>query len=367
MSGHVLERLSPFLDGEVEEAERREILAHLESCPECAAYLADLAAIDSVARRIGVEAPPGYFDALPGRIRQRVRGRSPRRVPVWGLAAAAALLLAVLLPKLSYQPVVPPPPPAAAPAARAPLAPPPSRLAEPRAGAPEPAQDLSSKLQAPSVPEESLRPTAKAIPSTGTRSTAGGSLKSSAPVETGRLDAPQPGGAGQPRDEAKTESARTPMQSLGYAAPPAPPPQPALVEERAEVEAEQQKPAAPEGNAAVAGGAASRERRKEAFAEDKGKADVKQKDALALTLHSVAEARSLRERARERARRHPEGVEGDEARFELFEAGARAYALSRDPRDLDVLKQDAQAYLKRGDVRHADEVRERLRSLEDRP
>ena len=37
VSEHVRERLSAFLDGELPSAERAEVEAHLESCPECAA------------------------------------------------------------------------------------------------------------------------------------------------------------------------------------------------------------------------------------------------------------------------------------------------------------------------------------------
>jgi len=103
VSGHERERLSAYLDGELPPVERAEVTAHLAACPDCAAVLADLAAVDAGAARLPAEAPEGYFDRFPARVVARLevapkgRGR-PWRPPVWTWAAAAALILAVVTP-----------------------------------------------------------------------------------------------------------------------------------------------------------------------------------------------------------------------------------------------------------------------------
>ncbi|HUG52169.1 MAG TPA: zf-HC2 domain-containing protein, partial [Vicinamibacteria bacterium] len=99
MTGHPGERLSAFLDGELDASERGEVERHLRECPACARHLEELSAVDALAREAAVEAPPGYFEALPGKVRTRLRGRG-RRAPLalWpALAAAAAIVLAAVL------------------------------------------------------------------------------------------------------------------------------------------------------------------------------------------------------------------------------------------------------------------------------
>jgi anti-sigma factor RsiW len=103
VSGHERERLSAYLDGELAAAERAEVSAHLAACPECEAFLADLAAVDAEAAGLPAAAPDGYFDRFPSRVVARLAA-GPRtqarrgRLPVWTWAAAAALLLAVVTP-----------------------------------------------------------------------------------------------------------------------------------------------------------------------------------------------------------------------------------------------------------------------------
>jgi anti-sigma factor RsiW len=75
VSGHERERLSAYLDGELAPAERAEVEAHLSACPECSALLARLAEAGRLAAQLGVEAPEGYFDALPGRVAARLEAR----------------------------------------------------------------------------------------------------------------------------------------------------------------------------------------------------------------------------------------------------------------------------------------------------
>ena len=90
MSGHPGERLSAFLDGELPAADRAQVEVHLRECAACARELEELAAVDAFARELPVEAPAGYFEVLPSRVRARVR--RPARIPrlaVWAAAGGA--------------------------------------------------------------------------------------------------------------------------------------------------------------------------------------------------------------------------------------------------------------------------------------
>ena len=102
MSAHERERLSAYLDRELPPGERAVVEAHLAACPECAAFLAELAAVDEAAASLPAEAPEGYFETFPARVRARLQvpksAFPARRVPAWTWAAAAALLLAVVAP-----------------------------------------------------------------------------------------------------------------------------------------------------------------------------------------------------------------------------------------------------------------------------
>jgi anti-sigma factor RsiW len=100
VSAHEQERLSAWLDGELNPAERAEVDAHLLECEACATFLARLRAVDEGARALPTSVPEGYFDRLPARVRARIeaRRRAAGRLPVWAWAAAAALLLAVVAP-----------------------------------------------------------------------------------------------------------------------------------------------------------------------------------------------------------------------------------------------------------------------------
>jgi anti-sigma factor RsiW len=76
VSTHVEDSLSAYLDGELAAAERQAVEAHLRGCDECARLLADFAAVDALCRELPLEAPAGYFEALPARIRFKL---TPRR------------------------------------------------------------------------------------------------------------------------------------------------------------------------------------------------------------------------------------------------------------------------------------------------
>ena len=96
----VLDRLSPFLDEELDAVTSREIEHHLETCPDCRAALARRAALGEALRREAeYHAAP---DLLRARLMRTVRAAAPRERPSpaashawrWLGAAAAALVFA---------------------------------------------------------------------------------------------------------------------------------------------------------------------------------------------------------------------------------------------------------------------------------
>jgi hypothetical protein len=95
------DKLSDFLDGELEAAEEAAVAAHLRECPDCSAVLNDLKRV--VARARAVDARPPQRDLWPG-VSARIDRLAPalslskgRRISFTlpQLAAAAALLIAV--------------------------------------------------------------------------------------------------------------------------------------------------------------------------------------------------------------------------------------------------------------------------------
>ena len=74
MSGHELERLSAYLDGELAPEERAAVAEHVAACTECAARLAEFAAVDEATAALAAAPPSGYFEALPARLRSSVCG-----------------------------------------------------------------------------------------------------------------------------------------------------------------------------------------------------------------------------------------------------------------------------------------------------
>jgi len=66
------ERLAAYLDDELSPLERTAVERELEASEEARQLLAELAALDALARSQPVAAPEGYFEALPGRVRARL-------------------------------------------------------------------------------------------------------------------------------------------------------------------------------------------------------------------------------------------------------------------------------------------------------
>jgi hypothetical protein len=324
VSGHEHERLSAYLDGELPPEERALVDAHLSACAECTAFLAALAAADRAAAALPAEAPDGYFDAFPSRVRARIEARRaearPGRLPAWAWAAAAALVLAVVTPLTLRQLR-----PEAAPVATAPgeslareaLEPSPATLA------PEPKR--KAKLESPVPVPAQARPSAPGAGSDFAGEPSGPPPPASAVEARPMLaDAPAsqaPAGLESPekgvraRLEAQTaETAVAPRERSAEAVGPAP-----------------------------VGVAADPER---AF---------RRLDAV--RPRSAEEWRRLRDDWSAFVAAHPGTPRADEARVRAIEAGYEAWLTAGDPDDEAALRRDAQAYLERADARQAERVR----------
>jgi len=100
---HVQSRLSLYVDGELDAAERAEISAHLEACDACRGAARDLERVRSAARSLGPMTPPDHvWLEVAGQIhlatgRKTDRADAPRRAALrqW-IGLAAALLIVTL-------------------------------------------------------------------------------------------------------------------------------------------------------------------------------------------------------------------------------------------------------------------------------
>jgi hypothetical protein len=360
VSGHERERLSAYLDEELPPGERAVVEAHLAACPECAAFLAELAAVDEAAAALPVEAPEGYFDAFPARVRARLRPARAAvfpagRVPVWTWAAAAALLLAVVTPLTLRQ--LRPSPAAAPPAAAVTLPPAPVKSEAERAEGPRRPEAPPTAPPARPAPREKR-----------------GAAPAAAPPEV-----PAPGAAPYPRE---AEAAKDQATGEGFFAPEpgAPPPpgqeraapaMPADVESpraagdvrsealanRAERGRVHPRPAAtaeaasPALSAASTGGAA-------------GSAGIPELEDAFLRLEaarprSASEWRRLRDEWGVLATTETDPLRADEARVRAIEAAREAWRAGGDESDGRGFRLAAVAYLRREDARQKPRV-ERL-------
>ncbi|MGH7563861.1 MAG: anti-sigma factor family protein [Gemmatimonadota bacterium] len=107
MSEHVIERLSAWIDGDLDPAERERVERHLAGCAECAGVLAGLQRVVASARALEDREPaedlwPGIAERLAARTRAvipidlaRPRGRRSFSFTVPQLVAAAIALIVV--------------------------------------------------------------------------------------------------------------------------------------------------------------------------------------------------------------------------------------------------------------------------------
>ena len=84
------EQLSALLDGELGDAARADVTAHLAECEACQAYFAELAALrDALNEPDGIEIPVGFADGVLARLHSEGKPVNKRRA--WrGLTALAA-------------------------------------------------------------------------------------------------------------------------------------------------------------------------------------------------------------------------------------------------------------------------------------
>ena len=380
MSAHVLDLLSAYFDDELVPADRAAIDLHLRDCAGCARRLEEIAAVDALARALPAEAPEAYFDDFSARVRAGVAAsaRTPRRFPVWTLAAAAGLLLAVLTPTLlQKQRATPPaaPPPAAADSFAA------AKPAEPQQGG-----RVASEAPPPATLALDAVADKKLARSRGAEIQGYNAVEQDRAKEQGALAKQAP----------KDVVVREELRALGYVAPP---PEKAKAESRADAPVAATRPepasveaAAPAAPPAPAGArsqlalrdeasagkaAAASELRGGAFAsEAEAKTAARRQNQAAATplaspfqelldrrVSSAAEARSLREAWRAHAVTAP-GGEADEARVRAIEAGALAVKLSREASDLIQLRKDVADYVARADALQASRARAALRAAE---
>ena len=393
MSEHVLDRLSGYLDDELSEAEQARLRAHIAGCPGCARRLEELAAVDGALRHLPEEAPTGYFEALPARIRSRLAAAdsSPRtawQLPAWALAVAAAIVVGLLAPltlRNSSQPAV---------EYSAPVS-----VGEPAHEVPAP---QAKAFPAPTPPRETLPaapPAAQAFLESASRRgrdtraerpAADGRLRPSTSEEDQRANAFVPQlapSSGSPRAYSPSASGQAAPASAtsGFAAQPEPaaPKLVAQAESRAPEQPEQEKAVAGAAPAAVAPGMPDREAKRhlDGFetAQDeptrvgkmgelgstaglaKGTQDARAVSAFQILLarspRDAREARALREEWRRLAGELARAAEADEARVRVLEMGAAAWRFERLRADRVLLEKDIAAYLAREDAQRAPQAR----------
>jgi hypothetical protein len=355
VSPHPVESLSAYLDGELPDAERRGVAAHLAGCPSCARHLRELAAVDALARDLPPPgAPDGYLEALPGRVRRRIRAGRPAvmRAP-WLWPLAAGLGIAVLAPIVMQQlrareggsPAV---------AMREP-APPEVRIEDP-AVVPERDEAGPPATAVPPV----ARPRAQARARDPRREAA-----TAAPAEARDAFAPPPPAADAKEDEpaAPRANAATVGAVAGAPAKAAAPPQPEALAARDEERADT---AAGVGERGPAASSLKKAESKRPAAPTPGAAEEKDfRDASALPAASADEARRAREAWRRFVSLHAGGPREDEGRVRFIEAAVAVFRLTRDEGDRAIAEREARAYLAVPGAPQAPRVREALHRLDD--
>jgi hypothetical protein len=96
----MLEKISAFVDGDLDALERREIEQHLMGCSDCQVAAEELRAIKALAQQSAAVSPPeAMWSVIREAVGQKPEGFFERRVPAWslaGMALAAAVLLMIL-------------------------------------------------------------------------------------------------------------------------------------------------------------------------------------------------------------------------------------------------------------------------------
>jgi anti-sigma factor RsiW len=388
VSDHERERLSAYLDRELAPVERAEVEAHLAACTDCAAWLEQLAAVDSHAVGLVAEAPEGYFGDFASRVRARIEGSAaarPRGVPSWTWAVAAALLLAVVTP-WTWREWRAPTVSETAPALRPTTAPQPTRgriavegeaaagfAAPPKAAAVPDAAHVAAPTAAPFGPnpaQASRRPLRgeEARLRDEARPAAPGAPK---PREldrrlNGRLEGlggEEPAAAAS-SEESLAGTASSSEEKVDVSQVEAVPADGA-VREKAERRAgassgARVRASLPESEQAVASGFVGRTTRDAGFADDPGAVFGRLE---ARKPQSLAEWRAAREAWRAFAVTYAGSADADEARVRAIEASRDALAVGGTAKDAALLRRDAAEYLARTDALQKERVRRLLAAL----
>jgi hypothetical protein len=356
MSAHVWERMSAYIDRELPQTERAGVEAHLRECADCARAIEEMRAVDALAREHEVEAPTGYFDGLPGRLRARLSPRTRARIAPWTLALAAGLAVAVLAPlALRERPPLPPAPEAAS----APAVPPAPATAVPEAAYDRPAP-VGARARAFSAPP------ARNQPADGLAKRERGDAAEAKPnlrrqreeVTAGRhgdLKAEEQARRGTLADQRET-------RAMGAIAPP--PAVPAEVDAAGqEAEAEDDAPLVSD-NSGPGRESSARPPSAAAGAPMKSRpADPRFQALAGRAARSAAEARALRDAWQAYVRDNPEGPHADEARVSALEAGAAAWRLGGLREDRVQVERDGREYLRRPEAADKERVRALLAGL----
>lgn len=97
--------LSAFVDGELTEQEKNEVLAHVETCEGCRTYLAELMTMRAAFGDLEeYDAPAGFAESVMARLHEEAAPKKRTQRKKWmGLAACAAVVLmaAVLFPHVT--------------------------------------------------------------------------------------------------------------------------------------------------------------------------------------------------------------------------------------------------------------------------
>jgi hypothetical protein len=349
LSGHERERLSAYLDRELPGDERAAVEAHLSACPECAAFLAELSAVDGAAASLPAEPPEGYFESFPARVRSRLeprRGAVPR-VPAWAWAAAAALVLAVITPLTLRQLRPAPAEESPAPRRSAASAPAPKQAEE------KPRAEPPSALSLPPSPRAKDGPAPRAT-RVAPAPVAPAPVPPAAPPEAAEADFAQepalqpqaPAQAVAARDETAARRAQPGEGSAENRAAPAGPGRRAATAQSA---AEAGAPAPSEGKAGLAVGALEETATEDTF---------RRLDAA--RPRSVEEWRRLRDEWNAFAASRPGDPRADEARVRAILASRQAWLSGGGADDETAFRRDVAGYLERTDALQKDRVKRLL-------
>jgi len=354
VSGHEIERLCAYHDGELPPRERAAVAAHVAACPECAAWLADMAAVDAAAASLPAEAPEGYFESFPSRVVARLGAASrasarTRRLPAWTWAAAAALLIGVVAPLTLRQSAPGPVGAVTSPAA-----------SQPALGSREQKRERDT-LAAPGAPSTPAAQPGPALVSPPAAVAAGSGLgvaegRGEKEAASGAVPEPPPAPAAMSADRAVSPPARADAPTQRVAGEEA-----ALLAAEAPATADETRASA---RRAAAPASASMEPSPFRGKVTSGVLSEPEAEAAFVRIETsrprtATEWRSLGHAWSAFAAAYPEDPRADEARVRAIEARREAWLAGGGDDDASAFHREARAYLEREDGRQKERV-ERL-------